>query len=721
VKPSGLFHHHRRAACALGALAVLSGLAAVRAAGPTFWTIATAADLLKGTSDGVFVSLDGVVTLGPRLTSRLTSAPAQVWSLTASSDGTLWAGTGGDGRVIRVRPGQAEETVFDADEASVFAIAVAGTRVYAATSPDGRVYVIEGTNPARPFFDPVEKYIWALAADAAGSLWIGAGSPAVMYRVDSGGTGQVIYRPPAAHVVCLARDAAGRLLAGTESPGRLYRFEASNRPFVLLDSGLTELRSVALGPNGVLFAAAVARGEDAAPSGGEAASIAVAVVPAAGTTGAPASTPANRRSVVYRIEPTGTWEPLWETPDVIYDVAAAAGGGVLAASGPDGRLYRVTESREVLLLTGVDAKQITHFAPSATPEANPPAFATANPGRVVAMASDVFQSPATYMSPVRDTRSVATWGVIRWESSGGVVLHTRSGNTEKPDDSWSDWTAAYARREGEVVRSPAARFMQWKAVLTDRAASLQPRLTSVTVAYLARNGRPLLSSVTAHPPGVVFQRPFATEDGAIAGLDDVTADARRPPGDTGPPPPAPGRRMYQKSLQTLAWKAEDPDGDRMTYLLQFRREGEATWRDLRAGLSDTIFVWDTTTVADGRYVIRVVASDGPSNAPDRALSGERASDPIEIDNTPPAVTTEVTRQAGATQVIVTARDGQSPIQKAEYSLGGGPWQVIYPVDGIADSPEERYEIALATEADASRVVVRITDALQNVTSRAVTR
>jgi len=112
----------------LARLAVTLGLGASLAAssGPTFWTIATSTDLLKGTSDGVYVSLSGTLTAGPALTNRLTSTPAQVWSLAQGADGTLWAGTGGDGRVLRLRAGQPEETVFTAPEANVFAVAVSG-------------------------------------------------------------------------------------------------------------------------------------------------------------------------------------------------------------------------------------------------------------------------------------------------------------------------------------------------------------------------------------------------------------------------------------------------------------------------------------------------------------------------------------------------------------------------------------------------------------------
>jgi hypothetical protein len=378
-------------------------------------------------------------------------------------------------------------------------------------------------------------------------------------------------------------------------------------------------------------------------------------------------------------------------------------------------LYKVDRTRDVSLLTGVDAKQITRFATTG-PAHTLTGFATANPGRVIAVGSGV-QSPASYRSPVRDTRSVATWGLIRWDASGPVALFSRSGNTATPDDSWSDWAGPYTEAEGTAVTSPAARFVQWRAVFTTPAAATPASLTSVTLAYLARNSRPVVSAITVHPPGVVFQRPFANDEGAIAGLDDQIANARRPPGDSGPTPPAPTRRMFQKGLQTITWKGEDEDNDTLSYTLQYRREGDSTWRDLREDVSGEIFVWDTTTVADGRYQVRVLASDRLSNAGDRALVGDRESDAVEIDNTPPSLAVEISRSGGPARLLVRARDARSPILKVEYSLDGGAWQLVYPMDGLADAPDERYEIPLPADGDARRVVVRATDRLQNVMSQ----
>ncbi len=168
----------------------------------------------------------------------------------------------------------------------------------------------------------------------------------------------------------------------------------------------------------------------------------------------------------------------------------------------------------------------------------------------------------------------------------------------------------------------------------------------------------------------------------------LTAELRRPPGDSGPPPPPPGRRMFQKGLQTIAWKAEDADGDRLVYALQYRREGDQAWQNLRSGLTDTIFVWDTTTVADGRYVVRVSASDSPSNAADRALDRRpRKRSDQHRQHAAARSPRKSPQTAAGPRLVVRVRDAQNPIQKVEYSLGGGPWQLVFPADGLADSPK----------------------------------
>jgi hypothetical protein len=687
---------------------------AVDAAGPVFWTVATQSDFLKGTPAGVSIDAAGRLLLAPPTTVvRDLSAP-QAWSLLRADDGTWYAGTGGDGRVVRGR-GQQVDTVLDTEPSGIHALAIAGNRVFAASSPDGRVHVIEPDGSTRVFFDPAEAYIWALAFDRQGRLWVGAGNPAVVYRVNVDGSSQVVYRPSARHVVSLAVDSTGRVFAGTDTPARLYRFGDADRPFVVLEPGFTELRSIRPGPDGSLFVAALTAGTEASSDASVTGSVTITVGgTTTGTSSTPApSTPPSRRSVIYRVLADGTWDALWETTDAVYDLALRGDGNLLVATGQEGRLYQVSTSAAtwgaVSLINTADAKQITRLAM----DGSRTLALTANPGRLVAIGATATTAP-TYTSPVRDAKTQAQWGSIRWEGTGAVTLHTRSGNTETPDDSWSPWSAPSPQANGQAITSPAARYLQWRATLTP--GTVAPLVTSVTVAYLSRNLRPNVTEITVHPPGVVFQRPFSSEEGAIAGLDDAVADARRPPGGDPAASGAAtlGRRMFSRGLQTLAWKADDPDGDRLQFSVHYRREGEDTWRLLRDQLTDMLFVWDTTSVPDGRYVTRITATDALSNTPDRVMTGDRESGVVDVDNTPPVITTSV---AGL-RVAIRVTDGQTGVHRVDYSIGGQSWQALRPLDGLADSREEQFELTLPSAADVARLVIRATDVMQNVTSAA---
>jgi hypothetical protein len=376
------------------------------------------------------------------------------------------------------------------------------------------------------------------------------------------------------------------------------------------------------------------------------------------------------------------------------------------------------------LLTRAGAQQVTAMLRDA---AGHHYYATANPGKIFTLSSRRADR-GSYESEVRDATTVATWGSIRWRATsapgGKVELMTRSGNTATPDDTWSPWSSPYTNPDGEQISSPNARYLQWRAVLTGKDVS--PILTSVTAAYLERNLRPEVTAVTVHPPGTVFQKPFSTGEMEIAGYEDSPVDARpgTPPATTGTTPaataqgPALGRRVYQKGLQTFVWKAEDQNNDRLQYDVLYRSEGETVWKALRRGVADPILVWDTSSVPDGTYVIKVVASDALSNSPGTALTGEVESSSFDIDNTPPRIEVGAARRESGGRVVVpfTVRDDQSAVQRVEYSLDANRWRVIYPKDGIPDSRIEEFEIVLEGENASRAVIIRATDAMNNAST-----
>ena len=149
--------------------------------------------------------------------------------------------------------------------------------------------------------------------------------------------------------------------------------------------------------------------------------------------------------------------------------------------------------------------------------------------------------------------------------------------------------------------------------------------------------------------------------------------------------------------------------------MYYRPVSDARFRLLKKGLTDAVLAWDTTTVPNGRYIIKVTASDSPSNPAGMALSGEKESTPFDVDNTPPLVQVTLLERSPA-RVRVLVKDDSSIVRKTEYSVDGGKWQEVHPTDGINDSLQETYEFAVGelTGPGPHVVVVRASDLLGNV-------
>jgi len=723
----------------LGALLVLVSTVTY-AALPTFWQVSTESELLRGEVENLAIDSFGRLTLGPTSSTIYDASAPFLWTVVSAPDGSLYAGSGNEGQVYKIDSSGRGTVFFDTDELEVHAIAPApGGGIYVATSPDGKIYKVDASGKGAVFFDPGDRYIWSLAVDKSGTVFAATGDKGVIYKITPDGKGAPFYETKATHAMALAFDREGRLLAGTESPGRVFRIDASGKPFVLLDSNYTEIRTLRVDPNGNIYVAAVSGRSGGAGSGSSPSSasepspqvltpsvsteitvVAIAespVSPSQPATSAPSrSGPA--AGALFRILPDGASDLIWESrEDMPYDVAFEPGGTLLVATGNKGKIYRLSgDPLQPTLVARVNAQQVTTLQPERDGRM---IVSTSNPGRLLRLSS-TRADRGTYTSDVRDAQTVAMWGTIKWQegSTGGrIEISTRSGNTRTPDETWSDWTTPYSDREGSPITSPRARYLQWRAVLI-AARGESPYLTSVTAAYLPRNLRPRVTSITIHPPGTVFQRPFPV-DPEIAGFEGDLPDRRAAAAGQGISASSPslGRRTYQKGLLTIVWRAEDDNRDDLAYDVLYRREGETAWKPLKRGMSEAILVWDTSSVPNGRYFVRVVASDAPSNSPTTALTGAMESTSFDIDNTPPTITVTSLRREGSRVIVAfDVRDANSAVQKAEYSLDGDRWQTIYPKDGIADSRFEQFELVLDGDAGARGLILRATDALGNVAS-----
>jgi len=733
----------RRLALAL-AVALLAPPFALHAAQPQFWKIEGARDFLEGDVSGLSVDSEGRVRLAPA--SRVLHDPElpTVWCVATDPKGTLYLGTGNDGKVLKVEGGKGS-LFFDAPELEVHALAFGPDgRLYVATSPDGKVYAVDAAGQSSTFFDPSEKYIWSLAFDKSGNLFVATGAEGRIYRVDPKGKAQAVLTSPETHILSLALDDKGNLYAGSAPDGIVYRLDAALKVFVLFDSSYREIKALEAGPDGSLYVAAVdAKGKDdtarppapaspTAPAAPPVAEVTVtetfAVVPT--TTGpsgaAPRTTetsaPGTSKGALLRILPTGEVDTLWSSTEETPHALLRSADRLLLGTGNKGKLYHVRDDRTWTMLTVFPAEQVTALARRPGGGAF---VATSNPGKVHLLEA-VTGTRGTFTSKVKDTETVSVWGRLRWEvdlpAGAEVQVQTRSGNTSSPDSTWTDWSAPYTHREGDPIASERARFLQTRATLVGKEGAT-PLLDSLSAAYLQRNLRPQIQSITVHAPGEVFQKPISISgETEILGLEggagaDRAAAARA---STMPPATTYSRKLYQRGIQTFSWKADDPNGDTLVYDVAYRAVGERTFRSLRKGLTEAVLAWDTSTVPNGRYVVRVTASDAPSNPPPLALSGDKESLPFDVDNTPPTVTVTLASRVPV-RVRAVAKDDSSLIRRAEYSVDGGRWEEVHPTDGINDSREETYEFSLESLSGPGPhiVVVRASDTLGNVSTARV--
>jgi hypothetical protein len=538
------------------------------------------------------------------------------------------------------------------------------------------------------------------------------------------------------HVISLAVDKQGQLIAGTDPGGLVLRVSPEGKAFALFDSPLREVHALAIAADNSIYALALS---DAASSSRGGAPASTPTAQAGGTVSGTVVTSsvvveevgqpspfanvqppatrsrnelANARSAVFRILPDGGTDVLWSSGSVTAFAVAPApqGGSVLIGTSDKGRIYSVTDDGRDTLLIQSSEDQISSFVVRGRE-----AFAaSSNQGKLFRFAAEPV-AEGTYESPVRDAKVVATWGRIWWRGQGAVELQTRSGNTERPDMTWSEWSAPYRDPAGAAVSSPRARFIQWRAVLRAPAngAGVATRIEDVSLAYLPRNVAPEILSITTLPTGVALLPAIQIQ------VDPNLEASGFDPSLIGPVPQVPPRRAFQRGAVALQWQAEDRNGDTLEYAVYYRAQSENAFHLLKEKLRDNFYTVDGAALGDGRYIFRVVATDAPENSIGAALSGERLSEPTEVDNTAPIVraTGEPVIGASSVRVNFVVEDARGRVRRADVSVDGGAWRAVFPEDGIADSPRETFALDLPlTGAGEHTISLRGFDASGNVGS-----
>ena len=643
-----------------------------------------------------------------------------VWAIVRADENTLYAATGVKGRVyeIDLRAGKGK-VVYDAGKLVKNILCLIRTpdgTLCAGTDEDGLVIEIDAKAAAgRVVLNADEKEIAAILPAPDGGYFV-ATSDTSKANADgkvaptTGKTGQAATGTTTAPAKATTRAAT---TTAPKTPAKAPTGTKPKAPDKTAPNTPDKKRTPAPGPAATTSATVIEASKRAVtvrspkrdavpikpPTKGAVSPKAVAptTVPRRPTTttrkpAAAATSTGETGNAVYYVQKDGLARTIFRKPLTILDMIRLNGDELVLATGNGGGIYSVTIDGDLVTrLADTDAKQVTAVGLA---EGGQIAFATANAGSVGTLAGAPAKT-GTFLSKAQDAKQFARWGSaqsrLTLPPGTRVTFATRSGNVAKPDEAtWGPWSGEQAL-DGRFIQmaSRPARFLQYRFTL-HAAGALSPAVHDVVLSYQVGNLAPAINALGVK--AVAKEGSKITLTGALA-------------------------------FRQIDIAAADPNGDALAYTIEYRQLGEKTWLKLTDKLTKPVWFWNTLTLADGRYELRVTVSDKKANAPAGALEAARVSEPVVVDNTPPLVQQLAGNAKGRTMTVIgRVADQLSRIRVIQYTVDGDEqWRAVLPADGITDSLQEtfRFEISKA-EPGTHRIAVRAVDALGNTGYAATT-
>jgi len=695
-----------------------------------YWSQEAQSDFEKGNLKKVALRSDGRISLAPAVKELADPSIPYLWTAVAAPNGTVYAAGGPSSNksaIFELSRGGQSRKVAEVDGMNVFALAVDRSgRLYAASSPDGKIYRIAASGAVEVFYDPKAKYIWSMAFLPNGDLLAATGDKGELHRVTASGAGKVWMKLDEDHVRSLVIDAKGTVFVGTEPGGLIIKADEAGNPFVVYQSTKREVTTLAAAKDGSIYAAIIGQKTTGSQMMMNMQPIVVAPAGQGGQPVVPRPMTAPQPVVpnmvpggseVIRIDMDGAPMRVWsQANDLIYAMAFDAADRLLIGTGNKGNLYRIDSPSQYTLLSSLSSTQITAFAK----DGNRLVAVTGNIGKFFEIGSGL-EGQGSFESEVFDGGGFTQWGRLHAKevASGGTVRYeTRTGNLDRPTQMWSAWAGL---KEGRIV-SPAARFLQWRAVLAGGQQD-GPAVTQIDIAYLPKNVAPRIDLVEATPANYRFPAPSSTIIPAVqtltlpamgkAQLNLASAQNASAQND-GTNSPA---LTYARGMIGARWLAVDDNNDTLEFSIEIKGEAEQGWKPLKDKLKDRYYSFDGTGFGDGKYMVRVTASDAIANPLNQGLSVQATSAAFQIDNTAPVIR-ELNASPANSKVNLRfkALDGGSVVSKAEISVNGSEWKLVDPTVRLADSKELEFQVSVDRVAGGEvTIAVRVTDEFENQT------
>lgn len=749
-----------KAATRLAILSITITVCTAWAVKPEHWTHDQPKDFVSGEAKDVVISSQGEVLLAreSKLLYDAENEAEAINALAQAEDGKIYAATGSGGVVYCV-DGEDVTKFATLPEGNVFSLVFAKDGKLLAGTGGGesaKIYAINSRGKSSVFYEPEgAKYVWAMARGMNGEIYAATGNEGKLFVIDADGKhGKVLAKVKPKNILCLAFDHDGMIYAGTDEEGLIYRFNpGTGKPYVMYDAAEAEISALATDDEGNVYAATASADQarasrsvadkpggkpdtegkdekaspkptDSQPSSGKddkkdketeskaspsalqkLASVAQLLSSHSLSTTKPSAKGASSTAMpgsgnaIYRIDTYGFVTEVFREPVMILDLAEAE-GTVYAATGSEGRVYAITPKQDrKSMIVKMDAAQVTSLLRL---DDGTLIAGTANKAKIVRIGAG-YADKGTLISKPLDASQIVKWGRIKWDAvvpeGTKLTVATRTGNvSDEESEAWDEWSTELNATTPQQITSPGARFLQYRLTLQTTKPDATAKLSRLDIARIEENRPPLISGLdvlsaieeSKKPTG----NPKAKQIAQAASL-----------GDSDVPPP-----QYQYIAK---WTAEDPNQDTLLYEVFYRKAGNNKWIRLAKEVKETVHIWDTRTVPDGRYEAKVVADDRSDNSPSTALQDARVSDPFVVDNTPPQVRIERTEKVGKSGIKIhaVASDESGAIAEGAYKVDSEEnSHIIMADDDVFDSPEEPFTIMLQDLDPGDHwVSIRVTD------------
>lgn len=666
----------------------------------------------------------------PELWADLTEPEAI--SVAIDPTGALLIGASPGGKIYRVvQPGK-PQLFFETKEEYVWDMVFdAKGLLYAATGPNGKVYRIRGERNGEVYYDSDATNIMALDFNNSGELVAASQGKAFVIRISGPQKGYVLYASQEDEARTLKADKSGNLYVGINSA----------RTSSLVDRKSSSSDD---GPRSALNTPSATPTPSPSPKPGQAKDDDDDATP---TNWSSFGSSLGGQSMVVQIQPSGFVTNFWAAPEgpihsMLVDDQTSS---LLVSAGKRGKIYRVDLQQAThSVVADVDEPMVLALAKLK----NSTYFATANKAALYELATSGALQQALYASRPFNAGSTVKWGNLYYEAeetSGSIIsFETRSGNTSDPTDgTWSEWSRAERVADRIMhVTSPIAQYLQYRLTMQAPLGEDSPKLDNIQAFYVQQNASPILRNIQvvkvgggAPPAGSSSFAAMAAQLGARVALPapspapgapptgpDAPPGAPRPPSPSGPsspfgPPPSvtAGRGedvdlrpsgsgfAVNQNTQRLAitWEANDPNGDKLRFKLFFKGEDEIEWKLIEENLLVPRFLFSTEAIPDGKYRIKVEATDAPENQVTSASMVSSISRIYVVDNTPPEIPKLEGRRIGDEfEITASAKDATSILAAAEYNLNASrEWQAVAPEDGIFDFYQETFRVRVKPEKE----------------------